>query len=202
MVEPQNNVVWQKRGMAMVQTTRTGINATDYYQLPEYQQHDLIQLINGEVIIAMPPILKHQDIVREILILLALIARKMGGKAYDSPIEVRLDDENIFEPDVLYIAPDNLAITEQDEKRIIGAPDLIVEVLSPSTAKYDRQEKYNAYEQHGVCEYWIVDPLHETIEVWTLSDERFQRQGAYADDDTFASVVLGEPISVEAIFKV
>jgi Uma2 family endonuclease len=188
--------------MAMVQTTRTGINATDYYQLPEYQQHDLIQLINGEVIISMPPILKHQTIVKKILALLIQVEAAQGGLSFVAPTEVHLDDENIFEPDVLYIAPANLAITQQDEKRIIGAPDLIVEVLSPSTAKYDRQEKYNAYEQRGVREYWIVDPLHETIEVWTLSDERFQRQGAFADDDTFASAVLGERISVEAIFKV
>ena len=156
------------RGIPMVQPTRTRITAREYYQLPDYKQNDLIQLINGEVIIGMPPMLKHKDIVREILIILALIARKLGGKAYDSPIEVRLDDNNVFEPDVLYIQPDNLAITQQDEKRIVGAPNLVVEVLSPSTAKFDRQEKYQAYEQHGVNEYWIVDPVYEVVEVWNL----------------------------------
>lgn len=187
----------------MVQATRKRINADAYYQLPEYKEHDLIELINGEVIIGMPPILKHQDIVREILILFALIARKLGGKAYDSPIEVRLDDDNVFEPDVLYIQADNLGITQQDEKRIIGAPNLIVEVLSPSTAKFDRQEKYQAYETHGVNEYWIVDPLHDVIEVWNLGEDgRFIRHGAYANEDTFTSAVLGEDISVKAIFNV
>jgi Uma2 family endonuclease len=186
----------------MIQPTHTRINASDYYQLAEYKKHDLIQLINGEVILGMPPILKHQDIVREILILLALIARKLGGKAYDSPIEVRLDDNNIFEPDVLYIQPDNLAITQQDEKRIIGAPNLVVEVLSPSTAKFDRQEKYQAYEKHGVHEYWIVDPVYEVVEVWNLSDTgRYIRQGAFAGEDSFKSLVLGENISVKAIFN-
>ena len=134
----------------MVESTRTRINASDYYQLPEYEQHDLIQLIDGEFVIGMPPVLKHQDIVREILILLTLIARQVGGKACDSPIEVYLDDHNVFEPDVLYIKPDNLGIAQQDEKRIVGAPNLVVEVLSPSTAKFDRQDKYQAYEQHGV----------------------------------------------------
>ncbi len=187
----------------MVDATRTRINAADYYQLPEYAQHDLIQLIDGEVVIGMPPILKHQDIVREILILLALIARKVGGKAYDSPIEVRLDDDNVFEPDVLYIKPDNLAITQQDEKRIVGAPNLVVEVLSPGTAKYDRQEKYQAYEQHGVGEYWIVDPVHETIEVWTLGEDRqFVRQGAYGKTGTFQSVTLSTTVTVKPIFDV
>jgi len=187
----------------MVESTLTHIKASEYYQLPEYEQHDLIQLINGAVVVGMPPILKHQDIVREILILLTLIARKVGGKAYASPIEVRLDEDNVFEPDVLYIKPDNLAIAQQDDKRIVGAPNLVVEVLSPRTAKFDRQEKYQAYEQHGVDEYWIVDPLHETVEVWTLNqNKQFSRQGAYGKTGTFQSVILGETVKVEVIFNV
>lgn len=187
----------------MIQPTRTSINASDYYQLAEYKEHDLIQLINGEVIIGMPPILKQQDIVREILILFTLIARKLGGKAYASPIEVRLDEYNIFEPDLLYIQADNLAITEKDEKRIIGSPNLVVEVLSPSTAKFDRQEKYQAYEKHAIHEYWIVDPVYEVIEVWNLSEAgHYIRQGVFAAEDSFKSPVLGENISVKAIFRV
>lgn len=187
----------------MAQITRIPIKASEYYQLPEYEQQDLIELINGEVVISMPPILKHQDIVREILILFALIARKLGGKAYASPIEVRLDEYNVFEPDVLYIQADNLAITQQDEKRIIGVPNLIVEVLSPSTAKFDRQEKYQAYEKHGVNEYWIVDPVYEVVEVWNLGEDgRYIRHGAFANDDSFQSTVLGESVSVKTIFNV
>lgn len=187
----------------MVQPTRTRIKAPEYYQLPEYQQHDLIQLINGEVIIGMPPALKHQLIVKSVLSLLTTIEARTGGLVFPAPTEVRLDENNIFQPDVLYIQPDNLAIARQDEKRIIGAPDLVVEVLSPGTAKFDRQEKYQAYEKHGVTEYWIVDPLHETIEVWHLAEDgRYERQGAYAGDDTFASVVLDETISAKAIFNV
>ena len=89
------------------------------------------------------------------------------------------------------------------EKRLTGAPDLVVEVLSPGTAKYDRQQKYEAYQQHGVGEYWIVDPLHEVVEVWTLGEAGlFQQQGAFAGDDTFQSTILGESISVKAIFNI
>jgi len=185
----------------MAQPTRTRIHANDYFQHAEYQEHDLIQLIDGEVMIGMPPILKHQDIVREILILFTLIARQIGGKAYDSPIEVRLDEYNVFEPDVMYIRPENLAITQQDEKRIIGAPNLIVEVLSPSTAKFDRQEKYHACEANGVEEYWIVDPIHETIEVWNLEAGQFVRLGVFADNYTFTSAVLATDVDVKPIFS-
>jgi Uma2 family endonuclease len=94
-------------------------------------------------------------------------------------------------------------LRHKDEKRIVSAPDLVVQVLSPSTAQYDRQEKYQAYENNGVTEYWIVDPLHETLEVWHLRDEgRYNRQGAFACEDSFESAVLGEAISVKAIFNV
>lgn len=186
----------------MVQPTRTRIRAAEYYDLPEYQQHDLIQLIDGEVVIGMPPILKHQTIIKKILLLLAQVEAQKGGIAYTAPTEVRMDDENIFEPDVLYITPENLSIAQQDEKRILGAPDLVVEVLSPSTAKYDRQEKYLAYERHGVREYWIIDPLHDVIEVWVSESGHFQRQGAYAGEEAFVSRTLGKTISVKDIFNV
>lgn len=185
----------------MDQPIRTRIMAADYYQLPEYAETDLIQLIDGEVIVSMPPIPKHQRIVREILVLFTLLARQKGGEALDSPIEIVLDPYNIFEPDVLYLKPDSACTV--GEKRLTGAPDLVVEVLSPGTAKYDRQEKYAAYQRHGVGEYWIVDPVHETVEVWTLdAGKRFQRQGVYAVADTFKSVTLDEDVSVKAIFNV
>lgn len=183
----------------MVETTRTRITAPDYFQQSAYANHDFIQLIAGEVIVSMPPIPKHQAIVREILVLLTLIARKIGGKAYDSPIEVVLDDENIYQPDVLYLAPDSACTV--GEKRLQGAPELVVEVLSPGTAKHDRHTKYHAYEQHGVKEYWIVDPLHETIEVWTLGEAgTFTRQGAYTREEQFTSATLQQAISVTPLF--
>jgi Uma2 family endonuclease len=187
----------------MVESTPTRIKASEYYQLPEYEQHELIQLINGEVIIGMPPILKHQLLIKKILLLLAQVETQKGGVAFTAPTEVRFDENNIFEPDVLYIKPENIGIAQQDEKRIIGAPNLVVEVLSPSTARFDRQEKYHAYERHGVDEYWIVDPVHETIEVWTLGESKqFVRQGAYGKTGTFESATLGTTVTVEAIFDV
>jgi Uma2 family endonuclease len=184
----------------MVQPAQTRVIAADYYQLPTYEQHDLIQLIDGEVVIGMPPIPKHQALVGAVFYLFMTIAKQRGGKAFISPVEVYLDEHNIYEPDVLYLAPDSRCIV--GEKRLTGAPDLVVEVLSPGTAKYDRQEKYQAYEQHGVGEYWIVDPVHEVIEVWALDAGQFSRQGAYAGENTFASRTLGETVSVKDIFNV
>jgi Uma2 family endonuclease len=186
----------------MAEATRTRITASGYYQLPAYKRHDLIQLIDGEVVIGMLPILKHQTIIKKILALFIQIEASKGGIAFVAPTEVYLDEHNVYEPDLVFVAPDHLAITQQDEKRIVGAPDLVVEVLSPSTARYDRGDKYRAYERHGVREYWIIDPLHDTLEVWTRVDGQFQRQGAYAPGMTFASSVLATEVAVKAIFDV
>jgi Uma2 family endonuclease len=183
----------------MAQPTRTYIQAADYYQLPEYEQNDLIQLIDGEAIISMPPTPRHQAIVGAILYLFMTTAKQRGGKALLAPIELYLDEHNIYEPDVLYLTPDTKCKIEAT--RLTGAPELVVEVLSPRTARYDRQEKYRAYEQHQVSEYWIVDPVHEIVEVWQLVEGRFDRLGAYAGEDTFQSPVLDETVSVQAIFE-
>jgi Uma2 family endonuclease len=182
----------------MVSQSPVRVTAADYYNLPEYAQHDLIQLIDGEVSIGVPPTPRHQTIVGEILFLLLLAARKRGGRAFTAPVEVYLDAHNIFEPDVLYLGADSACRVE--DKRLVGAPDLVVEVLSPGTARFDRQQKYAAYEQHGVREYWIVDPAHEVLEVWVWRDGSYTRMGVYAGEDTFDSAVLSEPVSVRAIF--
>jgi len=174
------------------------ILAREYYQLSDYEEHDFIQLIDGEVMIGRSLTLKHQAIVRDLLLLLGLIARETGGTAFTAPTEVYLDVHNVYEPDVLYLTPDTECRLE--EKRIVGAPDLVVEVLSPSTAKYDRQEKYEAYQQYEVNEYWIVDPVHEVVEVWQLENKRFKRMGAFANNDVFESRPLAVIVNVKDIF--
>jgi len=184
----------------MAVQSKIRIAATEYYQLPEYAQQDLIQLIDGEVLVSVPPVPKHQAIVGEVLFLFLNHAKQHGGKAFTAPIEVYLDDHNVYEPDVLYLIPDSTCTIE--EKRLTGAPNLVVEVLSPSTAKFDRQEKYQAYEKHGVQEYWIIDPVHEVLEVWTLAVDKFQRQGAYDVNDTFQSQTLAATVTVKAIFDI
>lgn len=183
----------------MVSQSPVRLTAADYYALPEYAQHDLIQLIDGEVILGVPPTPRHQRIVREILLLLTNISRNKGGEAFSSPIEVYLDAHNIFEPDVLYLAAESACKIE--EKRLVGAPDLVVEVLSPGTARFDRQQKYQAYERHGVREYWIADPVYDVLEVWRWREGQFVRQGAYAPGDSFESQTLGETIAVGPIFS-
>ncbi|MFZ4815005.1 MAG: Uma2 family endonuclease [Phototrophicaceae bacterium] len=180
---------------------KTRLTADDYYQLPEYDSATMIQLIEGEVVVNMAPLLKHQDIVGNIFVFLKQLIKQIGGRVYIAPAEVYLNTHNVYEPDVFYLAPDSAAIIT--EKNVIGAPDLVVEVLSPTTAKYDRQTKFNAYAAAGVREYWVVDPLHNTLEVWQGQSQAFHKLGTYDPADTFTSPVLGgQSIPVSALLLI
>jgi Uma2 family endonuclease len=85
-------------------------------------------------------------------------------------------------------------------QHLSGAPDLIAEVLSPSTAHIDRREKFRLYEKYGVREYWMVDPRDQLVEVWQHQDGRFVLLDAYGSGEVFKSAMLGE-INVANIFK-
>lgn len=173
------------------------LNAQEYFKLPEHEL-DLIELIDGEVVLGKPSYVAHQRISGNILVMLMAISRSSGAKVYMRPTEVHIDS-HVFEPDLFYMTHDTQC--ELTELRVIGAPELVVEILSPSTARYDRQQKYKAYEKNGVQEYWIVDPVHETIEVWTLKKKKFVRQGAFGKDDTFKSTILNKEIDLKPIFS-
>jgi Uma2 family endonuclease len=184
----------------MTLEVKTRITAEEYYQLPEYAEHNLIQLIDGEVIISMAPIPFHQTVVGNTHVVFWLFAKQHGGRTYTSPIEVYLDQYNIYEPDVVYISPESRCVVE--EKRLSGAPDLVVEVLSPSSVKHNREKKFNAYQAHGVQEYWIADPVNISLEVWILRDSLFVKVGTFVPGDTFESKVLkGQTIIVKDIFE-
>jgi Uma2 family endonuclease len=177
----------------------TRISAEEYYRLPEYATHDLIELIEGEVVIGVPPNTKHQSAVAETFFIFMTCAKASGGKAFTAPIEVYLDPYNSYEPDVLYLAPDTKCVVE--EKRLVGAPDLVVEVLSRSTAKNDRESKFSAYQKFGVPEYWIIDPVNEYLEVYILDGAVFVKLGTFAVGDTFVSPVLNNMVvDVSSIF--
>lgn len=183
----------------MVLQTQTRLTAEEFYALPEYAEHDFIELIDGEVVIGVGARTKHQIVAGNIYPLCWLYTKTHGGQAFFAPTEVYLDERNIFESDVLYLAADSKC--EVSETQIVGAPELVVEVLSPSTAKNDRVKKFNAYEAHGVLEYWIADPFNDTLEVQVLREGKFALLGIFAPGDTFESTVLkGMTITVAELF--
>ena len=146
----------------------------DFYNWPEDER---IELIDGVIYYMATPRIIHQDIVGEIGFVLKSYVKKNKGKCkvYDLPVDVQLDCDNktMVEPDVQVVC-DRSKFTE---RVVFGAPDFVVEVLSPSTRKKDMTLKLQKYVNAGVREYWIVDPDKEMIIVYEMKQEEGQEKG-------------------------
>ena len=174
---------------------QTKMTADEFLQLPE--SLTLTELIDGQIIMAPAPETGHQiTAARGYDIIKALAS---GGIVLFSPIDVYLDENDVVQPDVLWISPESNCKIER--KYVSGAPDLVIEVLSPSTALRDKQTKFRLYEKYGVREYWIIEPTAQYIEVWSRVDEKFALHGVFAGSESFVSLVLGgKSVEVAAIF--
>jgi len=158
----------------------------DYALLPEDRRYEVI---DGEPFLTPAPSPKHQDVVLELVtILREFVTARRLGKVVLSPCDVLLSKFDIFQPDIFFIAAGRESIV--GEKYISGAPDLVVEVLSPSTETRDREAKAKRYATFGVREMWLVDPIRKTIEVLVGSEEGWRRVALYAEGDTVRSVIL------------
>ncbi|MBC8099065.1 MAG: Uma2 family endonuclease [Armatimonadetes bacterium] len=182
----------------MLEITKTRISIDEYFAMPETMQPTL--LLDGELITLPGPDPLHQDIVLNIYDILRPITRVLGGKLVIAPADVRLGETTIAQPDIFWMSPGGLCVLEPG-RRYVGAPDLVAEALSPGTERYDKAVKFTLYEQHGVREYWIIDPRRQQVEVWQLTEGIFALHGTFGATETFASAVLGgQGISLSAIF--
>jgi Uma2 family endonuclease len=170
--------------------------ASEFLDLPETMTPT--QLIDGEVVVSLSPEVLHQDVILNAVDLLKPLVP--AGKIRVSPIDVRLDDGNVVQPDMLWMAEGGQCKLSKNKKHLVDAPELIVEVFSPETERLDRDRKFKLYEQHGVKEYWMVHPTAQYIEVWTRSTAKFERLGVYGPEDTFHSPVLDKDVELKALF--
>ena len=155
---------------------RTVLTYDDYVTLPNdgkrYEIHD------GELSVTPTPTFRHQWILAELLgFLRAQVAAHDLGEVVPAPITVVLADTSIVEPDIVYIEKARMSIVGA-RGTIDGAPTLAVEILSPSTARIDRQTKKQLFERYGVPYYWIVDADARTIDVYRAVS------GAYGPPDS------------------
>ena len=171
--------------------------AADYLALEEGAP---FQLIGGALVHEPAPTPFHQRLVVKLVVHLQRFVEEHDlGSVLLAPIDVRLDDGNVYQPDVLFISSERAAIIT--ERRIEGAPDLVVEVLSPSTGYYDLTHKRRVYAEHGVREYWLIDPLERTVTVEPNDDGRFETLASVRNDGRVASALLdGFEIDAAALF--
>ncbi|MFC4617583.1 Uma2 family endonuclease [Camelliibacillus cellulosilyticus] len=105
---------------------------------------------------------------------------QLNGVVLISPLDVYFDEDNLFQPDLVFISNENLTIIK--EKRIEGAPDLVAEILSPSTSINDKIRKKKQYERFGVKEYWIIDPVHLLVDQLIRNDGSYELYATYGND--------------------
>lgn len=170
----------------------------DYAVLPDDGQR--YEIVNGVLVMAPAPSPEHQDIVGMILYYLLIQVKFAGlGRVFTAPIDVDLGLKNVYQPDVIVVL--NAHLNRVAAKKIVGAPDLVVEVASDSTAAMDRIAKYDVYAHAGVTEYWIVKPERKTVEVFLLENRKYRSLGIFSGQQTLPSLVVpGLPVRVEQFF--
>ena len=171
----------------------------DYINLPESDTR--YELIDGELYVAPSPTTAHQTILLELIAALrAFVKTSDLGRVFVAPLDVILSNEDVLQPDILFVSKNRENIIT--EINIQGAPDLVVEILSPGIADRDRTIKRARYFIHGVQEYWIVDPQAKTIEVLTTGQDDFETVQVYGENTSVASPVLeGLVIQLQDIFN-
>ncbi len=157
----------------------------DYANLPDDERYELI---DGELMPMPSPKAIHQALCGKIYMAVCMFSEMMGaGATYVAPLDVILSDFNVVQPDVIFVSNARAHIIDD---YVHGAPDLVVEILSPSTADYDRTTKRELYERHGVPEYWLVDPYAKTITILRLGADGYNVHAVYGEGDTLSSPTL------------
>lgn len=159
----------------------------DIYALPEGQR---AELIDGQIYDMAPPSPMHQELVMELSATLRDYIKKNGGpgKVYPAPFAVFLneDDRNYVEPDISVICDSS----KVDNRGYQGAPDFIIEIVSPSSQRMDYLTKLFKYRTAGVREYWIVNPLQRTVQVYSFEGTEDSTQ--YSFDDKITVTIYGD----------
>ena len=165
-------------------------NATYYYEL-----------LNGILVRRSAPSGEHQHVQSELLErLFAFVAQNKLGKIYSSPMAVVLSENDAPQPDIIFLQKENLSKFDATWG-IKGAPDLVVEIISPTSYRNDRVDKKKLYRKHGVKEYWLVDPNYKSIEVFVLKENTYQLHTFGIEDEKITSTILkGFELELKDVF--
>lgn len=173
----------------------TGLTIADLEALPD--DTVIRNLIDGDLFVTPAPSIRHQRVVTEIAWRLRTFVGECDGVVLVAPAAVRLSDRDMPEPDVLVVMAPHL--DRIGERYVEGAPDLVVEVSSPSTRRLDLIRKRRLYERFAVPEYWFVDLDADRVEAYRLADHRYGAPTVYEHDDVAeASVLEGFSTAVAA----
>ncbi len=166
----------------------------------EFPDNDafLYELLNGVIVRKSASHITHQRVLRKLVRRFEdFVLQSQVGEVFFAPVDVVLSNENAPQPDLIYISQANAAIIDEEEGIVNGVPDLVVEIISPSSIKRDRIEKMAIYEQFKIKEYWLVDPNNQSIEIYILKENKYALH-AFADATEKVQSVVLEGLEVEA----
>jgi Uma2 family endonuclease len=156
------------------------------------------EVLGGELIVSSAPSPRHQMVAARLWRRLDDAAEREGGQALIGPVDVYFSETDVIEPDVLYLRA--MSRGRIEERRILGPPDVVVEVSSPSTRQIEIARKRSLYEANGVPEYWWVDLEADRVEVYRFGDQGYGLPALYGRGDVLESPLLpGLSIEVNAI---
>lgn len=163
-----------------------------YEELRAMDDDTLRELHDGEIFEMPSPSLNHQKIIARIAEFLLRWKIANGGEYFLSPVDLHVSSDEYFIPDLCFYGAHKMASgqVERDPNRLTVAPDLIVEVISPSTARNDRVRKLRAYADFGVPFYWIVDPIERSFTAYELENGAYKIEAALEDGETLAPRLL------------
>ena len=168
----------------------------DYLLLPEQDRRELIE---GDFYVVPSPTVRHQRIIARLARITSdFVDVNRLGEILWSPLDIVLSDEDVVQADILFISNERRGIVK--ESNIAGAPDLVIEVLSPSTADRDKELKLRLYPRTAVREYWLVDPDQESVRVLTLGPGGIESSQTYASGAVESFVLPGLTIEHGRIF--
>ncbi len=159
----------------------------EYYKLDDDQRYEIS---DGQLLMAPAPDTWHQAWIGALYLILDRHVRaRQLGKVLLSPVDVVLDPENTVQPDIVFVAAGNLGIIQR--RAIFGAPDLLVELVSPSSVRRDRYDKKALYARFGVKEYWLGDPANKALEILELKGDNYELHCCAEEKGKLASPLLG-----------
>jgi Uma2 family endonuclease len=185
--------------MLLLLTKEKHYTVADYERLPEGAPY---QLIGGELVMSPSPLLEHQRIIWKLSVALGrFIEEHQLGELILSPMDVFLTDNDVYQPDLIFVGKAKVPkLNPKDRIRLI--PDLVVEVLSPSTGSYDYSRKKRVYCEQGVQEYWIIDPEERTIEIMVKQDKLYQTTALLGETGIIQSAMFpGFSLKADQIFS-
>lgn len=145
------------------------ITYNDYILIDDDNRYEVF---HGELRMVPAPSMDHQGVSAYLFCLICMFVKGKGlGRVYNAPVDVVFDDDEVYQPDIVFVKGERRSIIKKNA--IHGAPDLVVEIISPSSTFYDTVEKKEVYRKYGVQEYWVVFPGEKGIEVLTLEKQGY-----------------------------